>query len=187
MKSLSDSGAQAVDDLARRHGFSPEAVRHMLEAVSRGGGGMAQFSHADFSGSGQWMRGGMTMVSDMFNDTLKGRVSALCQDLSTLLQREPGLFAAAPEVATGGGRYARSGDWWPAGMGHPNSAGSQNGVRYAYFARARRLAIERDGALMLYDTLDHDIGGVSQQQGATGSLRFASQHGPIDVDSLPVV
>jgi uncharacterized repeat protein (TIGR03803 family) len=27
----------------------------------------AQFSHPEFGGSGQWMRGGMIMVSDMFN------------------------------------------------------------------------------------------------------------------------
>ena len=39
-------------------------------------------------------------------------------------------------------------------MGHLNSVGSQNGVRYAYFARANRLAIERDGAVTLYDTQD---------------------------------
>lgn len=83
--------------------------------------------------------------------------------------------------------FARSGDWWPGGMGHPNSVGSQSGMRYAYFARARRLAIERDGAVTLYDTQDHQIGGVSPPQSLSGSLRFASQHGPFDISSLPVV
>ena len=46
---------------------------------------MAQFSHPDFSGSGQWMCGGMTMVSDMFNNQLKGRVNSLCAELSNLV------------------------------------------------------------------------------------------------------
>lgn len=83
--------------------------------------------------------------------------------------------------------FARSGDWWPGGMGHPNEAGSHDGMRYAYFARARRLAIERGGLVTLYDTLDHTIGGVSQQPSPSASLRFTSQHGAIDLASLPVV
>jgi len=38
----------------------------------------------------------------------------------------------------------------------------------------------------LYDTLDHQIGGVQQQQGgADGSLSFSSQFGTFTVDSLP--
>jgi hypothetical protein len=83
--------------------------------------------------------------------------------------------------------FARSGDWWPGGMGHPNSVGSQSGMRYAYFARAKRLAIERDGVVTLYDTQDHQLGGVSPPQSLSGSLRFASQHGAVEVASLPVV
>lgn len=84
-------------------------------------------------------------------------------------------------------RFVRSGDWWPGGMGHPNSVGSQAGVRYAYFARARRLAIERDGEVTLYDTLDHELGGISPSQGASDGLRFTSPHGPVAVAGLPVV
>ena len=83
--------------------------------------------------------------------------------------------------------FARSGDWWPGGMGHPNNVGSQSGMRYAYFARAKRLAIERDGVVTLYDTQDHQIFSVSPQQGTTGELRFMSQTGPVDLASLPVV
>jgi hypothetical protein len=37
----------------------------MMFAVLNGNGGMAQFSHGEFGGSGQWMRGGMTMIGDM--------------------------------------------------------------------------------------------------------------------------
>ncbi|WP_291913937.1 hypothetical protein [Accumulibacter sp.] len=44
---------------------------------------MAQFSHSEFSGSGQWTRGGMIMVSDMFDNSLKGRIDGLCNELSS--------------------------------------------------------------------------------------------------------
>src|SRR5580700_2163302 len=92
MRQLSPAGEQAVTDFARRHGFSAEAVATMLDAVANGNGGMAQFSHPEFGGSGQWMRGGMTMIGDMFNNTLKGRVEALCADLSSLIANQPGLI-----------------------------------------------------------------------------------------------
>jgi hypothetical protein len=75
--------------MARRHGFSREAVTSMLESVARGHGTMAQFDHPEFGGSGQWLDGGMMMVSDMFNDVLKGRVAALCSDLSKLVANNP--------------------------------------------------------------------------------------------------
>jgi len=191
MRELSASGAKAIAEIAERHGFGVEATRHMLDAVIAGNGSMAQFSHREFSGAGQWMRGGMTMVADLFDNDLKGWIDALCLELANLVAREPALFrearsrpARSPVAQARVDRVAampRSGDWWPGGMGHPNSVGSQNGVRYAYFARARRLAIERGSELTLYDTQDHEISGVSQQQGTSGALRFASQHGPVDL------
>jgi hypothetical protein len=91
MRQLSPAGEQVVNDLARRHGFSADAVAAMLDAVVNGNGGMAQFSHSEFGGSGQWMRGGMTMIGDMFNNTLKGRVDALCDELSNLIANRPDL------------------------------------------------------------------------------------------------
>jgi hypothetical protein len=39
----------------------------------------------------------------------------------------------------------------------------------------------------VYDSLDHLIGGVSQQQGSGGSLAFTSQYGTIGVSTLPIV
>src|ERR1700733_9452577 len=92
MRQLSSAGEQAVNDLAQRHGFSPDAVAIMLDAVINGNGGMAQFNHPEFGGSGQWMRGGMTMIGDMFNNSLKGRVDALCFELSGLIASQPGLI-----------------------------------------------------------------------------------------------
>jgi hypothetical protein len=80
-----------------------------------------------------------------------------------------------------------SADWWGSTLRWPNSTGAQNGVRYAYFAQAHRLAIELNGKVTIYDTLDHQIGGFSQQQSYGGSISFNSQYGLIDVTSLPVV
>ena len=45
--------------------------------------------------------------------------------------------------------------------------------------------MEQDGRVAVYDTGDHRIGGVSQQQsGAGGGLRFSSQHGDVDLAQL---
>ncbi|MFM2066921.1 MAG: hypothetical protein RLZZ584_1830, partial [Pseudomonadota bacterium] len=80
-----------------------------------------------------------------------------------------------------------SGDWWPADLRWPDSTGAQNNVRYAYFSQARRLVIDVAGTVTVYDTLDHAIGGFSQQQSWGGTLGFTSQYGLIDVASLPVI
>jgi len=225
MRQLSPAGQQVINDIAQRHGFSVDATLSMLDSVINGNGSMAQFSHPEFAGSGQWMRGGMTMVSDMFNNYLKGRVDSLCFELSNLIASQPDLVRSGTfqsqnqgngynsgqaQSSWGGGQqqgnggYGTSngfgpsslfvppapgttGDWWPADLRWPNSTGAQNGVRYAYFAQARRLAIEVNGTVTVYDTLDHSIGGSSQQQSYGGTLSFNSQYGLIDVASLPVI
>jgi hypothetical protein len=60
-------------------------------------------------------------------------------------------------------------------------------MRYAWFSQARRLAIESNGQVIVYDTLDHNIGGVSQQQSGGYSVTFSSQYGYVDLSRLPVV
>jgi len=77
--------------------------------------------------------------------------------------------------------------WWPRDLGAPSATGSQNNVRYAYFANAHRLAVETNHQIWVYDTLDHQIGGFSQQQGSTGSILFTSQYGTVNLASLPVI
>ena len=80
-----------------------------------------------------------------------------------------------------------SGQWWPAELGFPNGTGAQNQIRYAYFNQNHRLAVELNGRVTIYDTLDHQISGVSQQQGHSGSLTLTSQRGTVSVSTLPVV
>jgi hypothetical protein len=91
MTQLSPKGLRAVEEIAHRTGFSQEAVTSMLFSIVGGRGGMAQFSHPELGGSGQWMAGGAIMISDMFNNALKARVDALCNELSALIRNEPGL------------------------------------------------------------------------------------------------
>jgi hypothetical protein len=188
-----------IADIARRHGLSREAVLSMLFALHVGGGTMAQFSIPELGGSGQWMQGGMTMVGgNMFDNALRARVDALCSELAQLLANTsvfpPSMFPSA--------------NWWPANLGVPSSAGGQNTVRYAIFPSTRRLAIQINGVTRVFDTGDHHIGGVQQQQGgggvqqqqqggggvqqqqpggAYGSVTFTSQFGTFDVSSLPEV
>lgn len=206
MQQLSPEGQQVVNSLCQRYGFSPDAITHMLFAVLNGNGHMAQFNHPEFGGGGQWMSGGMTMIGDMFNNGLKGTVDALCSEISGILVNQPGLLRSGSfqSQSQGGGSQQSQGSgapmgesslfipdpadhWWPKDLGAPNATGNQNNARYAYFGNAHRLAVETNGQVWLYDTLNHQIGGFSQQQGSGGSILFTSQFGTVNLSSLPVV
>jgi hypothetical protein len=216
MKQLTPEGQQIINNIAQRYNFSPDAVFSMLLSVINGNGSMAQFNHPEFGGSGQWMRGGMIMLGDMFNNNLKNSVGNLCQELANLVANQPNLIQSGSfqsqsqggqqQNNTSGNQQSQnnsgptspvslfvpppagsSGNWWPAGLQFPNSTGAQNNVRYAYFATIRRLAIEVNGHVTLYDTLDHQIGGFSQQQSVGGSITFTSQYGLVDVSTLPII
>jgi hypothetical protein len=206
MPKLSDAGVQLVQSLSQRHGVSTDAVTHMLIAVQNGNGSMAQFNHHEFGGCGQWMRGGMTMVSDLFNNQLKYRVDSICADIANELANHrsspfSGSFqsqsqnGANSQMQAGGSMGSSNSlfvpdpeaNWWSQDMGVPNAVGSQNHVRYAYFANSRRLAVKTGGDIWVYDTQDHQIGGFSQQQGAGGSITFTSQYGTVNLSTLPVI
>jgi hypothetical protein len=221
MRQLTPEGQQIINNLAQRYNFSPDAVFSMLQSVINGNGSMAQFNHPEFGGSGQWMKGGMIMLGDMFNNYLKNSVGGLCEELSNLVINQPSLiqsgsfqsqnqgtqqqsnFGGNSSITSGQQQNSSgplgavslfvpppagsSGNWWPAGLQFPNSTGAQNNVRYAYFAGIRRLAIEANGHVTLYDTLDHQIGGFSQQQSVGGSITFTSQYGLVDVNTLPII
>ena len=205
MVQLSASGNELVQRLAQNYGVSTDAVTHMLVAVSNGNGTMAQFSHPEFGGGGQWMSGGMTMVSDLFNYQLKNTVNNLCSELSNQLaanqsgnapssfqsQSQNGSSSQAQSNGLGGQNALFAPDpdreWWPSNLGSPNAVGSQNNVAYAYFSSARRLAVKTGSSVWVYDTGDHQIGGFSQQQGSGGSITFSSQFGTVSLLSLKVV
>lgn len=178
MQQLTPAGQNIVNDVAQRYNLSQEAVICMLSAVNNGGGSMAQFNCPELGGSGQWMQGGMTMVGDMFNYGLKNTVNNLCTELSNALANTQ-MFPVVPPGSK------NSNQWWPVELGSPFSSGAQNDIRYAVFPN--RLAIQLNGQVTVYDTLDNNISGVSQQQGGNTSLTFSSQYGTIAVNTLPII
>lgn len=143
-------------------GFSQEAVAHAKAALERGNGTMAQFSHPELGGSGQWMPG-MVMIGDAFNQSLKARVLALFTELAS----------ATPSVST------TSRHWWPESLGKPSQAGGQNALAYAYFPSTHCLAVRRGESVTLYNTHGHALTGISAQndqltvQTATGDAFLA--------------
>jgi hypothetical protein len=178
---VTPEAANAVGEIARRHGLSQDAVLSMLFALRAGSGTMAQFNIPELGGSGQWMRGGMTMVGDMFDNALKARVDALCNELVQLLATTTVFPASATQSQIG----FTANNWWPADLGVPSAVGGQNDVRYAFFPTTRRLAIEINGVTKVFDTGEHRIGGVQQQQGGgISSVGFTSQLGTFGVLSL---
>src|SRR6478752_7488135 len=115
---LTPAGEAAVAELAQRYRVSDGAVRALLDAVIRGGGAMAQFSHPELGGSGQWMRGGMTMVGDMFNSGLQSTVSGICSELSSLMASGQALVTPAAARSAADGTFGSfGGDWWPTDLG----------------------------------------------------------------------
>lgn len=211
MPLLSPEGQAVVNDVASRHGFSPDAVTHVLISLDQGAGTQAQFNHFELGGMGQWSIGGMTMIGDMFNNGLKARVDGLCSELSNALA---GTQVFQPPVhqtqsvsyqgqSQGGGMQMQGtggmgqsslfvpgsgyGNWWPEDLGQPGSTGAQNDMKYAYFPMTARLAILLNGQVTVYDTGQHQIGGFGQQQSGDQSLTFTSQFGLVRVADLPVV
>lgn len=152
-------------------------------------GTMAQFNIPELGGGGQWMQGGMTMVGDMFNYQLKATVDGLCIELSNLINQGAIQYKPLPKPKNNnqsGFQSYSSGNWW-GDLGFPNSTGSQNNTSYAIFNNIKRLAIQQNGKVTIFDTLDNQIGGVGQQQGGNYSVSFTSQYGNVDLSTLPIV
>lgn len=191
MVKLSPKGQELVDKLAQRYNISSNAVQTLLEAIYQGSGTMAQFNHPDLGGFGQWMPNGMTMIGDMFNQNLKSTVTNLGNELAAALANDSKLLeqdAVSTDHQASTANATNLSHWWPNDLGSPSTSGAQNQVRYAWFPSSARLAIEQNGKVTVYDTKDHQISGVAQQQDGSGSsLTFTSQYGRVKVDSLPVV
>jgi hypothetical protein len=184
---MAEGEQELVERLAKRHSLSTSAVRTVLTALRRGGGRMAQFSHAEFGGMSQWSPG-MAMVGDMFNMQLKAKLDALCTDIATELGSSEADTADRPGFSEVSYRStASSADWWPAGLGTPGSVGAQNDLRYAFFQATHRLVIDDRGTISVYDTKHHRIFGVAQAQGSDRTITFTSQDGLVSVADLPKV
>ncbi|WP_423821055.1 SHOCT domain-containing protein [Salinisphaera sp. SPP-AMP-43] len=161
---------QHLARLAEQYGFSHEAVAHLFEAVSAGGGDMAMFDHPEYRGPGQWMRGGLIMITDPADGLLKNRIDALCHALSRLL-RESTPDTIHRRISDHARAWDTPGNlrhaWWPAELGEPAISGETERLAYAYFEAACRFAIRYDGAIVWYDTGEHRLTGIAQHSGAS--------------------
>jgi hypothetical protein len=181
---FTDASFQNMMNVANKYGISANAVTDLTHALMSSNGTMAQFNIPELGGGGQWMQGGMTMVGDMFNNQLKFTVDGLCVELSNLLNQGAIQYKPLPKIDNQQGGFA--GNWW-GDLGFPNSSGSQNSTSYAIFNNINRLAIQENGKVLVFDTLDHNIGGVGQQQSGNYSVTFTSQFGTVNLDSLPII
>lgn len=175
MKALTKEGRQYVDDIAAKYNLKPQTIENLLHALIVGRGTMAQFNIPELGGAGQWMKGGMTMVGDMFNSTLRSTVDKLSTELAELVSSKI-MFEEKDDNPS-----------WPTVFGTPTASGSQNNLQYAYFGPVHRLVVEENGKRTIYDTKHHQITGISQQQGAESTYRFTSQEGVVDLATLQVV
>ncbi|WP_439130362.1 SHOCT domain-containing protein [Polaribacter sp.] len=182
-----EASFQNMMNVANRYGISINAVLDLTQALMQSGGTMAQFNIPELGGGGQWMLGGMTMVGDMFNNGLKATVDGLCCELSNMINQGSIQYKPLPKVENQNRAMAgNAGNWW-GDLGFPNSTGSQNNTSYAIFSQINRLAIQENGKVTIFDTLDHQIGGTGQQQGGTYAVTFTSQYGTVDLNSLPII
>lgn len=182
---FTEASFQNMINVANRYGISVNVVTELTQTLMGSNGTMAQFNIYELGGGGQWMQGGMTMVGDMFNNQLKNTVDGLCGELSNLIQQGAIQYKPLPKVENqNNGGF--NGNWW-GDLGFPNSTGSQNNTSYAIFSNIGRLAIQENGKVTVFDTLDHQIGGVGQQQSGNYSVSFTSQYGNVDLNSLPIV
>ncbi len=198
MNKITSVDEQQLAALAQKHGFSLDALHVLRSAFLSGGGRMAQFNHPELGGMGQWSQGGMLMIGDMFNSGLKTRVGSLCQDIANFVAAEGASeqhsnAQADPEV--GSLRFTESGpkyefthqQWWPVELGSPASSGGQNNMSYAFFPAAKRLAIQVNGQISVYDSAEHQINSFSQQQSGDQSVQFFSQHGLVKLADLTLI
>jgi hypothetical protein len=176
--------SELVTKIALAHGVGVGGVDVALRALRHGQGTMAQFTHPDFGGMAQWSAGGMSMVGDMFNATMKARLDGVLRDLADALRR--GDLAWGEQTEVHDGNAAGFTDW-PEDFGPAAATGSQNDMRYAFFPSVSRLAIDDAGKRTIYDTGRHMITGVSQQQSSGRTLAFRSQLGPVSLSDLSVV
>src|SRR4051812_2019126 len=89
MMVTTEDARKRTKELAAGYGVSHEAVLTLFDALIAGHGTMAQFSHPELGGMGQWTRGGMIMIGDLFNSALRAKVNDLCRELADLVQQQP--------------------------------------------------------------------------------------------------
>ena len=77
---------------------------------------MPQFNISEIGGGGKWMQGGMIMVCDMFNYSLKTTVKSVSAEFDNLIYSESIFIEPAYQPSS----FQSSGNWWLASFASPS-------------------------------------------------------------------
>jgi hypothetical protein len=77
---------------------------------------------------------------------------------------------------------------WPAELGTASTCGTSPEMRYAYFPKNRRLAVEWRGVLTIYDTAEYQFRGMLQAHSSeTVGTSILTQRGRVRLTDLATV
>lgn len=151
------------EQLAQKYQISLQALAVLEDALRRGGGKVAQFSHPELGGMGQWMPG-MTIVSDF---SKQATVAGLCQELALHV-------GSAPSAASD--------------STHLGLSGSCGDLHYSYSRAKNILEVTVAGRVQRYRTDGHEITSASASSfGSQFKLHLSGPQGEIDWNSLPLI
>ncbi len=202
LTSFAQNSNANLETLAQKHGFSIGAVQMLNNAFSQSRSlNQVQFNISEFGGMGSWMKGGMMMIGDMFNQNLKLRVGSLCEELSQLRQNSHGDNVTLNCESCQKNNFAFTQPMpspQPMNFMQPmnsmqpmnfapfeagvTSSGQSNNVSYKYYGQEKKLVITLNGS-QTYTYLDiPSISGVSSSQSSVDGIQktkitFSTQEG----------
>ncbi len=178
----------SIRAIAIRHCVSEGAVRRLVQGLLLTDGAQVEFNEPELGGPGQWMPG-LIKVRDASNSALKRRIDAICSEIAQQIQSGTLRPTNTPPHQNRPITWEENGlVWWPGEMGSPTLTGALHGIRYAWFAHVRRLLIDEEGHVRVYDSGMHRISGILLKHAAgQRALVFTSQHGTLDLTVLPAI
>src|ERR1700685_3451606 len=77
---------------------------------------------------------------------------------------------------------------WPSALGIASTSGTSPEMRYAYFPQNRRLAVEWQGVLTIYDTAEYQFRGMLQAHSAEAvGISILTQRGRVRLTDLATI
>ena len=77
---------------------------------------------------------------------------------------------------------------WPAELGLASTSGTSAEMRYAYFPQNRRLAVESQGVMTIYDTAEYQFRSMLQAHSAEAvGVSILTQRGRVRLSELATV
>ncbi|MCY7351317.1 MAG: hypothetical protein LH606_11720 [Cytophagaceae bacterium] len=169
---------ETLQQIAERHGFSPELAQTLLSELQRSRGRQVTFNDPALGGVGQW-RGGILLIGDMMNHGLKAKVSAFLNDLAAHAHASP---VDSIRTARRAERAASAFQAQASGQREAGFSMTQNGVSYKYSANRNELIVNGTD---VYDTTGLRVMGISSiQQNGQGVLVLRTDQGEKQISDL---